>query len=326
MADAADLVITAPHGGAFEPAYIPTRSTDNPTYCPSSGCKTSKDTNTLEISELLQSKFISNYCKVPLVVINHLHRKKLDANRELVEAAHGNSIAGDAWLQFHNLTNHAQSLLEAKFGSVDVTTATGSTVTGIKALLFDMHGYAGMDWVPVDGSPFIQWGYRLSDDPSLNPDQYCPLDTRSNYTIGTMTHARWMPGQSYECLVRGPASLGSRVAGIVDARGGLGTSINNLMCGQGTPSYEYESPWHLANDAAHCDRVANGGSECHYYSGGFDVEVHERMDWVNVDGDHFNAVQAELPRCIRFGGSAVREEFADVLSIAVMSFLRDLFV
>lgn len=127
--------------------------------------------------------------------------------------------------------------------------------------------------------------------------------------------------------MRGPASLGSRVAGIISDREGLGTSNNNAMCGQGTPSFEYESPWHLANDATHCDRIANGGSsECHYYSGGYDVEVHERMDWENMSGDHFNAVQAELPRCIRFGGSAVREEFADVLSVAVMSFLRDLFV
>lgn len=127
--------------------------------------------------------------------------------------------------------------------------------------------------------------------------------------------------------MRGPASLGSRVAGIISDREGLGTSNNNAMCGQGTPSFEYESPWHLANDPTHCDRIASGGSsECHYYSGGYDVEVHERMDWENMDGDHFNAVQAELPRCIRFGGSAVREEFADVLSVAVMSFLRDLFV
>jgi hypothetical protein len=49
------------------------------------------------------------------------------------------------------------------------------------------------------------------------------------------------------------------------------------------------------------------------------------MNWQNLSGDHFNAVQAELPRCIRLGGNAVRETFADVLSVAVMSFLRDLY-
>lgn len=324
LADAADLVISSAHGGALKPAYIPDRSTDGP-YCPSSGCKTSKDSYTLEISELLQQRFIANYCKVPFVVINHLHRSKLDANREIGEAAQGDPIAEDAWYQFHDLINYAQSQLQSQFGTLDVTPPGQSTFTGIKALLFDMHGYAGLDWVPDDGSPFIQWGYRLSDETSLNPDLYCPLDSRSSGTIGTYTHARWMDGRSYECLVRGPGSLGSRVASEVEGRGGILDA--GVLCGQGTPSYEYESPWDLANDPSHCDRVVNGNppTECHYYSGGFDVEVHERMDWENIQGDHFNTVQAELPRCIRFGGTAVREEFADILSIAVMSFLRDLY-
>ena len=52
------------------------------------------------------------------------------------------------------------------------------------------------------------------------------------------------------------------------------------------------------------------------------------MEWEDdgdLSGDHFNAVQAELPRCIRFGGNSVRENFADKLSVAVMSFLRDLY-
>ena len=276
MAHAANLVITSPHGGDLKPSYIPNRSTSGK-YCPSSGCKTSKDSYTLQISELLQSKVITNYCKVPFVVKNHLHRSKLDANREVLEAAQEEQVAVDAWYQFHNLTNYAQTQLQQHFGSV-----TANGITGAKALLFDMHGYAGLDWVPTDGSPFIQWGFRLSDDPSLNPDNYCPLDTRSSGTIGTMTHARWMDGQSYECLVRGPGSLGSRVSSIVENREGLGTSNQNLVCGQGTPSYEHESPWHLANNPSHCDKVANGGSECHYYSGGYDVEIHELMDWENV--------------------------------------------
>lgn len=324
MADAADLVITSPHGGYLEPSYIPDRGTSGP-YCPSSGCKTVRDSYTLEISESLQSKVISNYCKVPFAVVNHLYRGKLDANRNIGEAAQGNAIAEDAWFQFHNMTNHAQTLLGSHFGAIDVSNADGNTITGTKALLFDVHGYSGKDWVPDDGSPFIQWGYRLADETSLNPDAYCPLDDRSDGTIGTLTHARWMDGHSYECLVRGPGSLGSRVVAELDSRGGSLAGAADVLCGRGTPSYEYESPWALANDPAHCDRVANGGSECHYYSGGFDVQVHERMDWENMSGDHFNTVQAELPRCIRFGGSSVREEFADVLSVAVMSFLRDLY-
>lgn len=319
MADAADLVISAPHGGDLKPDYIDDRAKSGE-YCPK-GCKTSKDSYTKEISELLQEKFIENYCKVPFLVINHLHRSKLDANREIGEAAQGNQTAMDAWTKFHTFINDAQLDLRGHFGTSTQTSSTGSSKIGVRSLLLDMHGYAGTDW-HEDGSPLIQWGYRMSDS-SL---EYCPLDSRSAYSIGTLTHARWMDVHSYECLVRGPGSLASRVSDLLDTSGGL---TSDALCGHGTPSNEYPSPQTLANDPAYCvDMNATDPDECHYFSGGYDVNVHERMGWEdedNLSGDHFNAIQAELPRCIRFGGSSIRESFANKLSVAVMSFLRDLY-
>lgn len=325
--DAADLVIAAPHGGDLRDEvnyFIEDRATSG-SYCPD-GCKTSKDSYTKEIAELLQTKFISNFCKVPYLVINHLHRSKLDANREIGEAAQGNAIAEEAWTNFHTFINRAQLDLRARFGTSTVTTSRRNSKaskrsgkTGINALLFDMHGYGGWDWDPNNGGPFIQWGYRFSTT-SL---EYCPLDSRSKYSIGTMTHGRWIPGNSYECLVRGPGSLGSRVADLLDETGGL---VPDTICGHGLPSEQYPSPETTANDPAFCSESPN--DDCHYYSGGFDVNVHERMNWQdedNLSGDHMNTVQAELPRCIRFGTSSVRETFADKLSVAVMSFCRDLY-
>ena len=107
-------------------------------------------------------------------------------------------------------------------------------------------------------------------------------------------------------------------------------SISDL-CGQGTPSFEYPSPYELATDTTYCHDAETGG-ECHFYSGGFDVKIHERMDVdlsvvpePSLSGDHFNAVQAELPRCIRFGGNTIRNDFAGVLAQAAMEFLRDLY-
>jgi len=189
-----------------------------------------------------------------------------------------------------------------------------------------MHGYAGYDWIPGDGSSLIQWGYRFSDE-SLDPNQYCPLDTRSTGTIGTMTHGRWINNNEdtgYECLVRGPRSLGARVTELI----GSGLVSSDAMCGHGTPSQEFPSPKALASDINYCETFDTDG-ECHYFSGGYDVERHERMDWVNLSGDHFNSVQAELPRCIRWAESSVRDEvhadFADKLSVAIMSFCRDLY-
>lgn len=324
-ADALDLVIAAPHGGSKKPTYIDDRS--------GNGIVTDKDSFTFEISELFAQSLIDRYCAgVPYLAINHLHRSKLDANRELAEAVsgivNGVDIATEAWTQYHMLINYAQGLVRDKFG-----TSTGSTgVTGVNALFFDMHGYKGNDaesnaaattgWkddVNIYGGAFTQWGFRLSDTPSLTS---CPIDDiDSGSTIGSLTHARWLDGQSYECLVRGKTSLASRVNSLLPNVAG----ISNL-CGKGTPSFEFPSPYHLATDTTYCLGA------CHYYSGGFDVQIHERMDVdltvlpePSLSGDHFNAMQAELPRCIRFGGNAIRSEFADVLAQATMGFLRDLY-
>ena len=269
--------------------------------------------------QLLQTKIISNYCKVPYLIINHLHRSKLDANREVGEAAQGNTIAQEAWAAFHIFVNEAQLEVADRYGRSTVTSSTGSKKTGIHGLFLDMHGYAGLDWDPIDGAPFIQWGYRFSSA-SL---EYCPLDSRSAYSIGTMTHGRWIDGNSYECLVRGPGSLGSRVMNLISSAGGF---TGNGLCGHGTPSDLHPSPETLRNDPAFCATSPN--ESCHYYSGGFDVNMHERMNWQDEDslsGDYMNAVQAELPCCIRFGTDEVHETFADKLSIALMSFCRDLY-
>lgn len=269
--------------------------------------------------QLLQTKYISNYCKVPYLVINHLHRSKLDANREIGEAAQGNAVAEAAWTHFHTFINDAQLDLQTRFGTSIVKSSTGSSITGIRGLFFDMHGYAGWDWDPNDGGSFIQWGYRFSTS-SL---EYCPLDSRSKYIIGTMTHGRWVEGHSYECLVRGSGSLGSRVMNLLNETGGL---LPNSICGHGLPSELYPSVEDVTNDPTYCSESPS--DDCHYYSGGYDVDVHERMNWQdenNLSGNHMNTVQAELPRCIRFGDSTVHDTFADKLSIALMSFCRDLY-
>lgn len=311
--DSAAIVITAPHGGSLKPIYIKTRKKRGP-YCDGS-CVVSKDSYTKEIALELGQKLIDNYCKVPYVVINHLHRSKLDANREIGEAAQGDPIAESAWLEFHDFIQEAQTKILSKHGEVVNT----KSEVAIKGLLLDVHGYAGTDFVPTAGSPFIQWGYRMSKT-SLDPNEYCKLDSRSQGTIGTYTHARFMPDQSLECLVRGPNSLGSRVASMMPIAGASDS------CGLGLPSFEFPSPKETTNDPDYCDDIP-----CHYYSGGYDVNVHEHLYWDSKSGNMMNTVQMELPRCIRFadgtrsGRKETHNSFADKLSIALCSFMKDLF-
>lgn len=138
-------------------------------------------------------------------------------------------------------------------------------------------------------------------------------------TIGSFTYARWMAGLSYECLVRGPERLATGLESVLDTY--IGSIVEakylNSVCGFGIPSYRYPSPLVLSQDPAYC--------LSHYYSGGYDVEVHDRMDWENLLGNHFNKVRAEFPRCIWFGGMEMLSAFGDGLSVAVMSFFRDLY-
>ena len=176
-----------------------------------------------------------------------------------------------------------------------------------------------VDDVNIGGAPFSQWGYRLSDETSLIT---CPLDDLSDK--GSFSHARYLPNQSYECLVRGPNSLGSRVDALLPNV----PDISDL-CGRGTPSFNIPSPYELATDPTYCHDAPS--SACRYYSGGFDVEIHERMgvdlatDPPTLSGIYFNAVQLELPRCIRFGGDQIRSDSAAVLAQAIWGFLLDLY-
>jgi hypothetical protein len=319
--DSAAIIITAPHGGSekLTDMEIPQRT------C--SGCKTYKDSYTLEIAMELGYGLIENYCKVPYIVVNYLHRSKLDANREIVEAAQGNAIAEEAWKAFHDFTAQAQLLVASQHGYV-----TASGLQGVKGLLFDVHGYSGKDWVPNVGSPFIQWGYRLSEN-TLDPNTWCPVDERSSGTIGSFSHARNLPGQSLECLVRGPSSLGSRINGLLPITGTVDSG--DLHCGIGLPSLEFPSPKSTANNPAYCAKAKeNPSDDCHYYSGGFDINVHEKIDWDKSFAPNnammMNAVQAEFPRCLRFASgrnsrNKVHRNLANVLAEGICGFMLDLY-
>ncbi len=302
------------------------RTEDDLTFCPQSGgCVILKDSYTREISELLADRVMENYCKVPYVVINELHRSKMDANREKPEATFNDTVAMRAWDAFHDFILYAQERIQSQFGTV----MNEKGIEGIRGLLFDVHGYAGFDWNATNGGSFTQWGYRLSKN-TLDQDIYCPVDDRSSGTIGTLTHARDMAsvGESLECLVRGPKSLGQRFNDMLPLQSYEGTPYD--LCGAGLPSFDFQNPKDIASDPTYCN---DNDGVCHYYSGGYDVRVHERMDWwmdPDFSGIHINTVQAELPRCIRFATDAsirdeVHLETADKLSISLCSFMHELY-
>lgn len=173
------LIFAASHGGDLAPTEIPTRS------C--AGCVTSTDLNTQElVRQLREAVFRASGC-YPHVIINRLRRSKLDANREIVEAALGNPDAEQAWKAYHGFLDAAKQQIE-----------TNST----RGLFVDIHGHGHT-------IQRLELGYLLSgstlrlSDASLNSAEI--LDNTSIRQLVTDN----LQKLSHAQLIRGDFSLGS---------------------------------------------------------------------------------------------------------------------
>lgn len=107
------VIFSAPHGGALNPAEIPDR-----TNCVSCGWSfsTVTDSNTEDLARKIRTEFGNRLGLLPHVVICRLDRGKLDANREVVEAAQGDPEAVQAWNEFHNFIGASRTNLTALHG------------------------------------------------------------------------------------------------------------------------------------------------------------------------------------------------------------------
>ena len=74
------LVITVPHGGRAQPADLPPRQKG----------VTVMDANTQELARELVAELERLSGGRVHLILSHLHRSRLDPNREIVEAANGN--------------------------------------------------------------------------------------------------------------------------------------------------------------------------------------------------------------------------------------------
>ncbi len=126
------IIISAPHGGNLEPNSIPDRDCG--------GCVYVQDANTQDLIRDMYDAIVSLFGCYPHVIINRLHRRKLDANREIVEAADGDPNSEDAWEDFQGFIEAAKDSVENRF---------------TKGLYIDLHGH-GHD------IQRLELGYRLT--------------------------------------------------------------------------------------------------------------------------------------------------------------------
>jgi len=169
------IVITAPHGGRETPSDIPDRTWGT----------TVMDTNTDVLAYLLGDAFESLTGARPHLVILHLRRTKLDANRGLQEAAQGNPVAERAWFEFHHWTETALERVKADHD---------------EGIYIDLHGH-GHDFQALELGYMITTSDLNRTDEEL--DQAWAIDKSALRTWVDRT------GLSHSELLRGPTSLGA---------------------------------------------------------------------------------------------------------------------
>ena len=134
------VVVSVPHGGYLKPTAIPDRNCD--------GCVYVQDAYTQELANTLDSLFLIRFsCRIYLV-INLLHRGKLDPNRAITEGADGHIAAQQAWRGYHNALDSAKKAVINTFG---------------KGLLIDLHGHG-------HAIQRVELGYLVGADDLRQPD------------------------------------------------------------------------------------------------------------------------------------------------------------
>ena len=186
VAGDAPIILTAPHGGNLTPSEIPDRTAS---ACGGSATTTT-DLNTRELARAMQARYLARFGRRPHVVLMHLARLKLDANRLEPEAACGDPEAQIALAEWHDFIDAAKAA---------VLEATG------RGWYMDMHGHG-------HSVQRLEIGYLLTgaqldlSDASLDANAAYE-DTASVRTISETA------APSFSALLRGPMSLGTLYAG-----------------------------------------------------------------------------------------------------------------
>ncbi len=126
------IIISAPHGGTLKPEYIPDRIYG----------KKGKDKYTDLLTQDIALEFYKQTDKYPYIIVLELARKKLDANREIKEAAQDNQEAIKIYNAYHSTIQNFIKEVKQKFN---------------KGLYIDLHGHS-------HPNSYIEFGYLLDND------------------------------------------------------------------------------------------------------------------------------------------------------------------
>lgn len=173
------IIISVPHGGYLTPGEIPDRD------CPA--CVTINDAYTQELARAILQEIQARTGCYPHVIINRLRRAKLDANRDLEEAADGNVMAEDAWFAYQDFIDTARTWVLGQFG---------------KGLFIDLHGHG-------HAIQRLELGYLISKNELMLNDGVLNSDTYVNQSSLRNLVSENLSQQTHAALLRGNQSLGT---------------------------------------------------------------------------------------------------------------------
>jgi N-formylglutamate amidohydrolase len=179
----APLVLVAPHGGAQTPSALPDRS------C--SGCVTVTDLNSQELARAVADTFYARTGARPHLVVNRLHRRKFDGNRDREEATGGERALDTTWLWMHAAIDSARQRVSR---------------AGARGILIDVHGH-GHD------VQRLELGYLLSAATLRQTDVTLTATAAMGASsVAQLATTSRSVGDRGVALLRGPNSLGALLA------------------------------------------------------------------------------------------------------------------
>jgi N-formylglutamate amidohydrolase len=176
------IIISAPHDGTLEPTDIPDRTCAN--------CVIARDLSTKPLAEAMSAAIEAQFGCKPHLIFTTLHRKKLDANRDIGEASLGNLQSEMAWHDYHNFIAAARK---------------NSIVTQNRGILIDVHGHGHA----IDR---IEWGYLLEGSDLRLADATLAGTSYINESSIRRLVADNIAARSLPQLIRGTYALGTLLA------------------------------------------------------------------------------------------------------------------
>jgi len=173
------LIIAAPHGGTLSPQEIPDRSCTE--------CVFTTDLFTEDLARRMANSIEAATGCRPHLIINRLHRRKLDANRGMIEGADGHPLGEQAWEDFHRFIQAAKDSIADRFG---------------KGLFIDLHGHGHT-------LQRLELGYLLYGSELAMSDSVLNTPTFTAYSSIRGLVSDNLLNLSHAELVRGSTSLGT---------------------------------------------------------------------------------------------------------------------